>query len=215
MLFDNNFPVEYNPSRVTLTSMATLFVPVDNTMRDIASSRTNQQGSLNGSILDGQGTFAGMLGEIAAVMAIPRLVIANSYDYDLMLDGLTIDVKTVDRTSRPTKDYMASVASWNTRQKTDFYLFVSTQRIMRQDENGNDNRDDKRPEDYTGVHIMGMMRKDDYFKAAKKFPAGTPDGKNNHVVEHTCYKAPYKIMMDFRDLSHMYSPEIGKIHRFD
>ena len=50
--------------------------------------------------------------------------ITNTYDYDIIKDDITYDVKTKRCTSKPKDYYECSVAALNTKQECDIYVFT-------------------------------------------------------------------------------------------
>ena len=58
--------------------------------------------------------------------------VTNTTQHDLLLDGMTLEVKTKDRTVDPKVDYEASVPLYNhSHQTPDRYVFVSLKRNKR------------------------------------------------------------------------------------
>lgn len=91
-----------------------------------AARIAEEMGSLNNSILKGQGNKAGVLAELA----LARHIGAERPDevhhgWDLKLHGKTIEVKTKRRTVMPRPDYDVSIAKTSMHQKSDLYAFVS------------------------------------------------------------------------------------------
>jgi hypothetical protein len=80
-----------------------------------AKEEAKKIGVLNNSILEGKGNAHGILGEIIVADYI-NADRANTYDYDLVRNGRTVDVKTKQCTSKPDPSYYCSVANYNTSQ---------------------------------------------------------------------------------------------------
>lgn len=104
--------------------------------RPQAAQEAEEMGSLNGSIIQGKGNLAGIIGELmvqdytGGVRAKPW-----SPDYDLVLtqhDDSKVDVKTL-QTSLTTIDphFVAAIPNWNLTQQCDSYVFcrVNLQKI--------------------------------------------------------------------------------------
>jgi hypothetical protein len=88
-----------------------------------AKEKAKNLGILNNSIRSGEGNVFGFLGEI--LMADHWSVnLSNTYDYDLIVKNLKIDVKTKSCTSKPKPEYFCSVTDFNPNQKCDIYCFV-------------------------------------------------------------------------------------------
>ena len=64
---------------------------------------------LNGSITKGQGNIYGALGEIIVhdlYQKVYDVKFENNYDYDLVIDGDRVDVKTKRTTVKPNSNYI-------------------------------------------------------------------------------------------------------------
>jgi hypothetical protein len=88
-----------------------------------AEEKSIEMGALEASITGGGGNIAGFLGEILFVDYFGG-VVQNTYDYDVIIEGFKVDVKTKRTTVKPEKHYLATVADFNTKQKCDIYYFV-------------------------------------------------------------------------------------------
>lgn len=147
-------------------------VPVTSKMVKDAERKSAEMGALFGSILKGEGNFAGFIGEFAAADAL-NAEVHNTRDYDLLKDGYKIDVKTKQSNYVPKEDYEASVADFNTNQKCDYYLFA---RFSRRD---------------GLVYILGLYQKDAFLDDARFVARGSYDSRNKfiaradmHNIEH-------------------------------
>jgi hypothetical protein len=143
-------------------------------MYKIATSKAAEMGSLNNSIRQGKGNLVGFLGEEIAKKVLDAQS-ENTYQHDLIMeDGTVIEVKTKDRTVDPRLDFNVTVANFNTKQKTDFYCFVSVKR---------DN------DVYTHGHVLGIIEKTDFFKKAKFYKKGElePDSNPPFYFRADCY----------------------------
>jgi hypothetical protein len=107
--------------------------------------------------MKGDGNIAGFLGEEVANSVIGG-IINNTYDYDLVSNDITYDVKTKRCTSPPRDFYECSIAEYNTKQKCDRYVFVRIE-----NKNGRWGR----------AWVLGWMNKKDYFKKAVKLKKGS------------------------------------------
>jgi hypothetical protein len=85
---------------------------------------------LNGSITKGQGNTYGALGEIIVYDLYKDkgfdVDFNSTYDYDLIINKKTIDVKTKKFTSRfkPNTKWTLNISDFNTTQKCDYYFFL-------------------------------------------------------------------------------------------
>jgi len=134
-----------------------------------ATDKAKQMGKLNNSITKGQGNISGFIGE-EMVLDYINGESMNSYDYDLVLDdGRKVDVKTKRTTVKPQTNYDCSVASFNTKQKCDVYIFC---RILN---------------DMTKGWILGYKDKEEYFNEARFMKKNQIDPANNFRVKADCY----------------------------
>ena len=137
----------------------------------IARDEAARLGALRHSITEGTGNVAGTLGELATA----RLLTAarsNTYNHDLvLLNTKTADVKTKICTSKPQMNYECSIAAYNIKQRTDYYIFC---RVLK---------------DYSKIWILGYMPKEEYFDRARYCEKGTIDEKS-HLrwrFKESCY----------------------------
>ena len=83
---------------------------------------------LNNSISKGWSNKFGAIGEVITADYFKerkRSVDTNStYDFDLIVDGHKIDVKSKQTNVKPQPHYLATVANFNTTQQCNFYLFT-------------------------------------------------------------------------------------------
>ena len=146
-------------------------IQITQKMKERAWHKARQMGEINNSITRGDGNIAGFLGEEIANKII-KGDINNTYDYDIIKDGVTYDVKTKRCTSEPKPYYECSVAAYNTKQKCDHYIFVRIENI-----NGR----------WTRAWVLGAYEKNKYFDDAKFLKRGQTDGNNNFKVKANCY----------------------------
>ena len=135
-----------------------------------ANKKAKELGLLNNSIRSGEGNIYGFLGEILVSEYI-NAIIENTYDYDVIKNGIKIDIKTKCCTSKPLENYFCSVAAFNTTQKCDVYIFV---RIL---------------ENFSKAWILGGRTKIKSFQEAKFFKAGEIDPSSNYgwTFRADCY----------------------------
>ena len=141
---------------------------------------------LKGSITKGESNIFGALGEVIIHdinKANGNNVDFNStYDYDLIINGFKVDVKTKKTTVKPKGNYLCSISSFNTKQKCDYYFFV---RIT---------------EDLKECYILGYKRKADFFKEATFNKKGEIDPEGNGVwtFKDDCYNLKIKMLNQFK-----------------
>lgn len=143
-----------------------------------AKVHAKEIGKLRNSIRGGGGNIVGSLGEIVCADHFGWNH-DNTYDYDLVTpDGRKIDVKTKDRTVRPSGHFFASVADYNTTQECDYYLFCSS-------------------DTPSGLmYVIGIVKKDQFYEMAQFNKKGELD---TSAPEHfdwrfraDCYNLPYE-----------------------
>tara|TARA_R100000008_G_C3573567_1_gene163766 strand:- start:1236 stop:1715 length:480 start_codon:yes stop_codon:yes gene_type:complete len=155
-------------------------IKITEEMKKRAWSKARSMGEINNSITKGGGNIAGFLGEEIANKII-KGDINNTYDYDIIKNGVTYDVKTKRCTSEPKEYYECSVAAFNTRQKCDHYVFVRVENVKGK---------------WGRAWILGSYEKDKYFKDARFLKKGQIDGNNNFRVKADCYNIAIKDLKD-------------------
>jgi hypothetical protein len=137
-----------------------------------ARDKAAEMGRLRNSIISGAGNLAGFIGEAVAQQVMGG-VLANTYDYDLILcNGKTVDVKTKQTSVKPLETYECSIAALNTTQKCDYYAFT---RIKN---------------DFSVGWFLGICSKERYYDEAVFMQKGTVDPSNGYVVRSDCYNLP-------------------------
>ena len=112
-----------------------------------AREKASSVGILQGSITGGTRNVIGAIGEVVVADSINAKQI-NTYDYDLVKDGMRIDVKTKRCNTKPLPNYDCSVALHGTKQDCDAYVFV---RILT---------------DMSKAWILGGISKHNFYKEA-------------------------------------------------
>ena len=148
-----------------------------------AKAKASEMGTLRNSITKGAGNIHGFLGEIITAQEL-KAEESNTYDYDIKLNGSTIDVKTKRVNTSPKSFYECSIAALNTKQKCDFYVFT---RILKNMESG---------------WILGYLSKEDYFKKATLLKKGMVDPSNGWTVRTNCYNLPILDLKNIEELKH-------------
>jgi hypothetical protein len=145
-----------------------------------AKRKSEELGVLRHSFMKGDGNLVGFLGEIMSAKKL-KADIKNTYDYDLIKKGKTIDVKSKRCTSQPKPHYECSVAAYNTKQKCDFYLFT---RILNTLDIG---------------WICGIIKKEEFFKWAKLYKKGDIDQRNGLVFKEDTYNLEIANLIDLKN----------------
>ena len=131
-----------------------------------------QFNKLKNSITEGDGNLAGALGEII-VCDEYKGEQANTYDYDLIINGFKIDVKTkrISNNLSPKKTWNATVPNFNTTQKCDYYCFVNLRN------------------NFEVGFINGFITKEDFYEKASFREKGEIDPSGNGVwrFKADCY----------------------------
>jgi len=151
-------------------------IKITEEMKKRAWSKARSMGEINNSITKGGGNIAGFLGEEVANKII-KGDINNTYDYDIIKNGVTYDVKTKRCTSKPKEYYECSVAAFNTKQKCDHYVFVRIENIKGR---------------WGRAWILGCYEKNAYFEDARFLKKGQIDGNNKFKVKADCYNIAIK-----------------------
>jgi len=159
-------------------------VPVTPSMQQVARQKSATLGSLKNSIRKGGGNIIGYLGQLAAEKAIIGMKREDTYDYDLVCDGIRYDVKSKDRTAFPLPHYEVSIADSNTTQATDYYIFASGYRLVG-------------TFDYKMIYILGYMTQSEYLHKAHFLRKGDIDTSNNFTVSADCYNLPASELRGF------------------
>ena len=120
--------------------------------------------NLKGSFTKGTRQIYGALGEVICydnLKAHHTISIENTYDYDLIVDNLTVDVKSKNTTVYPKPHYFCSISSFNPNQKCDYYFFT---RIMK---------------DFSKGFLLGYIKKEEFFKSAVFYKKCDKDPTSN------------------------------------
>ena len=133
-----------------------------------AREKTVEMGKLYNSILRGKGNMSGFIGEQLALKVLGGAW-ENTYDYDLKVNDIRIDVKTKQTSVKPLPHYECSIAAFNTKQDCDGYAFV---RVLN---------------DFSVGWFLGVLTKQDYFDKATFLKKGEVAPSNNYTVKADCY----------------------------
>ena len=73
--------------------------------------------------------LAGYVGQVAAHKYLAGSKNVDAFDFDILFNGLRVEIKTSCRSVKPLETYTARVAGSNSDQLCDLYLFASAQCI--------------------------------------------------------------------------------------
>lgn len=151
-------------------------------------------GRLNNSIMRGKSNIYGAIGEVVFFDHCREMSyeveLVGDYDYDVIIEGIKVDVKTKRTTVRPKQNYYCSVAAVNISQKCDYYIFV---RVM---------------EDKEVAYILGGMDKDGFFSKAAYFKKGQKDpDKPEWTFRDNCYNLPISDLRKLKYENHRHTIE--------
>lgn len=149
-------------------------IKITEQMKKRAWRKAREMGEINNSITKGDGNIAGFLGEQVANEVIKGDV-TNTYNYDILKDGIRYDVKTKRCTSEPKRYYECSIASLQIKQDCDMYAFVRIENIKGR---------------WGRAWVLGFYEKHEYFEDARFLKKGQIDGDNNFRVKADCYNVP-------------------------
>lgn len=137
--------------------------------------------ALNGSITKGASNIYGALGEVlvADYFNHRSVVDQSTYDYDLIIDGHRVDVKTKRTTVAPKQDYLCSVSAFNTGQACDYYFFV---RIN---------------ESKTLGYLLGYIGKQEFYRNGFMRNKGDAD-VNGFIFKDDCYNIKISDLCKFK-----------------
>lgn len=136
--------------------------------------------SLNGSITSGKSNIYGAIGEVVIFDYFSNHTIDHraTYDYDMVIDGYTVDVKTKHTTVKPKPNYNCSISAFNTKQKCDYYFFC---RALK---------------DLSKIYLLGYISKIKFFQSATFNKKGEYDA-NGFYFKDDCYNLPIKYLHQF------------------
>jgi len=138
---------------------------------------------LKGSIMNGKSNIYGALGEIIIydLSKNKKLNVDfnSTYDYDLIINGYKIDVKTKRTTVTPKENYLCSISSFNTSQKCDIYFFLRINENLKE------------------CYLLGYKDKTEFFKEASFNKKGSLD-VNGWSFKDDCYNLEIRKLEKFK-----------------
>jgi len=165
---------------------------VDTDIVTHAHKKAVEMGELKNSITKSGGNLVGFIGEglVHKYLLDNEETVrwSNTYDYDIVLNnGFAIDVKTKRTNYKPKLEYECSVASLNTKQRCDVYVFTRVKGDM------------------SVGWLLGFLPKDEYFEKANFMEKGAIDPSNGWQVKSDCYQVP---ISDLRPMDELTSKSI-------
>ena len=138
--------------------------------------------NLRGSITKGNSNLYGALGEIVVMDYFEEkdVLAEATYDYDLIIDGYKVDVKTKKTTVTPKPEYLCSISAFNTKQKCDYYFFIRVDLPRKK------------------AFLLGYIEKEKFFQKAFFKKKGELD-VNGFVFKDDCYNLPISALRKFRE----------------
>lgn len=145
--------------------------------------------TLNRSITGGARNLMSTIAELyyldvmSYIPHITDIEYPRSMDYDVLLNGIKIDVKAKQRTVPPRPDYMASIVAYSKeKQKCEWYAFCQ----INVTKSG----------DFTDFYYIGNISKKAYFKKSVFKKKGESDGDNvvngkTFAIREDCYNLSY------------------------
>lgn len=135
------------------------------------------------SITNSEHLEYGYLGEMIFAEAM-GIAVNDTFDYDMTLSGIKIEVKTKHCTTPPRPEYECSVAAYNAKQECDFYVFVRVMKNYRKDPR---------------AWILGKKKRKDYYDEAVFCKEGHEDPNSTTVPKYTfpadCYNLKISDLM--------------------
>lgn len=164
-----------------------IYMKINQTMIWRAQKRAKDLGRLKNSITEGEGNYAGFLGELAVKEYIRGTYSTDveRYNHDIICYGKTIEVKTKRRTAPPKLEYEVSIASTSKFQIPDYYVFTSV--------------------DGEFVWLLGFISHDEYFHEAKYIKNGDIDISNGFVCRRDMHNLKHKYLYPMKEFSHVLS----------
>jgi hypothetical protein len=143
-------------------------------------------GSLKNSITNGKNSIYGSIGEVAVAHYLVntlryKVYYAGAQDYDLLVAGNKIEVKTAKVTGAPKDNYRCNVSCHNTTQGCQYYIFV---RVM---------------DDMSIAYILGYITPRELYITAELRHTGEYDA-NGFYFKSDCYSILINKLHGFKKL---------------
>ena len=157
------------------------YVEVTPKMIETAYMQSRRMGSLKDSILQGDGNVAGSLGEQAVCMALDAIP-ADTHSYDVIWNGLRVEVKTKQRTRIPLNWWPASIAATSVHQKDGCDLYIFTTVLY----------PDGLEDAPSRVYLCGQISPAIFWDKAQFIRKGEAESFNGFRAHADMYNLPYK-----------------------
>lgn len=147
-------------------------VEVSPVMYQNAKRRADEQGALRKSIMGGRSNIYGYLGEEIFHKLFPRAIRTNTNEFDFVLNGITIDVKSKRCKHMPRIDFECSLALVTKLQDVEAYFFCRVK------------------EDCSVGWALGWMSSNAYKNGCKEMKKGDYDPSNKMTFLCDCLNRP-------------------------
>ncbi len=147
---------------------------------------------LNRSITNGGGNIYGAIGEVVVWDCYKDICeYVGDYNYDLIIGGQKVEVKSKKTSVEPEQHYLCSIADVKRKknrkdqQECDWYCFVRVDKNLKY------------------AWILGWMRKDEFFDKSEKanlyFEKGAtdPTSDNDFTFKENCWNLPISELGEF------------------
>ena len=128
---------------------------------------------LKNSITEGKSEIYGAIGEVISLgffqAHCETVNYVGSYDYDLIVNGKKVDIKTKKVNNPPQPNHNATIPAVNTKQQTDIYFFVYVL------------------SDKSKAFLVGWLNKESFFEVAELKKEGEFDGKTSFQYRADTY----------------------------
>lgn len=154
-------------------------IDITSDMIENAQKSAHQMGSLKNSIEGLRSNLVGFLGEECFVKHYRTKKLCsfsrvNNYDFDFLLNGYRVEIKTKETSVIPRNDFTVNINSFNPHQEkqlVDFYFFVYLQ-----NQNGF----------FTTGFMVGYISKKEFLEKSVLKIAGESDGANAFKFKYDC-----------------------------
>jgi len=138
-------------------------------------------GKLKNSIRKGEGNVVGVLGEILTAQYLGAEH-SPTYDFDIIYRDFKIDVKTIETTVRPRRNYVAAIPAFNITQACDLYVFARVHKSL------------------TIVWLIGFIQRDLFYKQARFNKKGEKNKDNFRGFKSDTYALEYSKLLPIKNL---------------
>lgn len=145
-----------------------------------AENRSKLVGVMSGSRTSGKGNVIGFLGELI-VSRIYEVPLCDTFNYDLIVGGTRVDVKTKSCSSPPKSHYKCSVMSYQLKNDVDGYIFARANLSAKI------------------VWVLGYYSKQDLLQFGKFAKKGDPDGDFSFTED--CWSVTIDELKEFGGVS--------------